>query len=135
MNYPARANPEPIILEQTRAGWGQDSQSESLSLSSGAWLTTALTLVGFALSALTVNEIVDWTLRREIYDKQLSAPNALLASIRTEEAKRLSQYRWVRKSDGILRIPVERAKQLVILDYAQTRGETLPQPSTSGGKL
>ena len=139
MNHPARANSDTVAFEHTRNGLAQaprpeSRSSSSLLLSAGLWSTAALTLFGVALSTLAVNEVIDWTLRKEIHDKQLVAPNALLATIRAEEANRLNHYRRVRKEDGIVRVPIGRAKQLVMHDYTQNHEETLPQPRSTGGK-
>ena len=88
--------------------------------------TVALTLIGLVVCIGAVNEVVDYKLRNEVYTKQLATPNPLLASVRAQEAERLSHYRWLRKPDGIVRIPLERAKQLVLADYARAAASAPP---------
>ena len=88
--------------------------------------TVALTLIGLVVCIGAVNEVMDYKLRNEVYTKQLAAPNPLLASVRAQETERLSHYRWLRKPDGIVRIPLERAKQLVLADYARAAASAPP---------
>jgi len=88
--------------------------------------TVAVTLIGLVVCSGAVNEVMDYKLRNEVYTKQLAAPNPLLASVRAQEAERLSHYRWLRKPDGTVRIPLERAKQLVLADYARTAASASP---------
>ena len=76
------------------------------------------TVLGVFFSLLIVNEIFYWTLRNEIQRKRLGPTNAILAATRAREQLLLTQYQWVKKSDGIVRIPVKRAANLVIAEYA-----------------
>ena len=80
--------------------------------------TGIATLLGVSLSLLIVNEIFYWTLRGEIQKKRLVPTNAILTTTRAREQSLLTQYQWIKKSDGIVRIPVKRAANLVIAEYA-----------------
>ena len=106
------------------------TQAKARSIWLGALVRTGVaTLIGVCVCVVIVNELFYWTLRAEIQRKQLATTNALLVTTRAQEQSRLTQYRWVKKSDGVLRIPLERAKSLVIADYAQA-ASTAPVPST-----
>jgi len=136
MNDPARANLELGDIEQPRSKSTKfrDPVSDPTAAarsSVGIKRTTALTLLALVVSAFAVNELVDGTLRKEIHDKQLALPNSLLESVRSKDSNRLSQYRWVRKNEGVVSIPIGRAKRLVIKDYAETQGSA-SLPSSSG---
>jgi hypothetical protein len=80
--------------------------------------TGIATLLGVLLSVMIVNEIFYWTLRKEIQRKRLDPTNAILMATRAREQSLLTQYQWIKKSDGIVRIPVRRAANLVIAEYA-----------------
>lgn len=100
------------------------SQSSSLaemqsSRLNGLVWTGIATCVCILVCLMVVSEIFYWTSRNEIQKKQLATGNALLKDTRTQEQARLTRYQWVKKGDGVLRIPVERAKELVIADYAR----------------
>ena len=92
-----------------------------------SWLrTNALIWTGLAtclcvlVGLLVVNEIFYWTLRKEIQRKQLAPSNAILTATHAQEQNQLTRYQWIKRSDGILRIPLERAKGLVVADYARS---------------
>ena len=85
------------------------------------------TLALVAAGALGVVQLFDDARLLEVRTRQLEPPNAILRATRTEEQARLTQYRWVKRSDGVLRIPVARARELVLQEYAQ------PAASASAG--
>ena len=92
--------------------------------------TGIATLLGVVVSAMVVNEVFYWTLRQEIQRKRLDPTNAILMATRTREQSLLTRYQWVKKSDGVLRIPVERAANLVIADYTHPASPA-PAPTVS----
>jgi hypothetical protein len=51
---------------------------------------------------------------REVYRKVLEPPNPALLDMRVEESRVLGSYGWVDKDKGVVRIPVERAMDLLI---------------------
>jgi hypothetical protein len=83
------------------------------------WWTGLLTLSCLFIVGLTVSELFYVTSRAELSQKQLQTGNAILSATRVREQKQLSEYRWVKKSEGVLRIPVARARELVIAEYAR----------------
>ena len=97
-------------LSQARVSW--------LRMNALIWTGVATCLCVLA-GLWVVNEIFYWTLRKEIQRKQLAPSNAILMATRAQEQNQLIRYQWVKKSDGILRIPLERARGLVVADYAR----------------
>lgn len=83
------------------------------------WGTLLLTIGVLVLVLEAVSEHFELTLRRELELKQRSVPNAILSSVKAMERDRLTQYRWVNRRQGIVRIPIRRAIDLVVRDYAQ----------------
>jgi hypothetical protein len=63
-------------------------------------------------------ELFDWTLRAEIRRKQLEPVSTLLRDVRADEQAKLNRYQWIDEKAGVVRIPLSRAKQLVLSDYA-----------------
>jgi len=56
--------------------------------------------------------------QRKVWDSQ----PAELRSVNAEQLERLKGYRWVDAKAGVAAIPIERAMELVVEDYAE-RGE------------
>lgn len=57
----------------------------------------------------------------KIYTRQLSAPNPALQQLRAEEEANLGSYGWVEEEAGTVRLPIERAMELVARE-AETEG-------------
>ena len=123
-------NSSPASAERGQVDFGHPEPDFPLEVAerslSRLTATVALTLIGLVVCIGAVNEVMYYKLRDEVRSKQLAAPNPLLASVRAEEAERLTRYRWLRKRDGVVRIPLERAKQLVLADYARTAASASP---------
>ncbi len=80
----------------------------------------ALATVFFLILAVGgISEMFYWTTRSEIRRKQGIPVNDLLTKTQQSEDTLLNEYRWIKKSEGRLRIPVARARALVILEYAR----------------
>lgn len=108
------------------------AQAKARSIWSGGLVRTGVaTLLGVFAMAVIVNELFYWTVRSEIQRKQLATTNALLKATRAQEQSRLAEYRWMKKNEGVLRIPLERAKYLVIADYAHAQSTS---PAASANK-
>ena len=65
-----------------------------------------------------VNEYYDGALRTELEHKVNAENNGLLKKLRSEEQTKLSTYQWVDKPKNIVRIPLDRAKELTLAAYA-----------------
>jgi hypothetical protein len=80
---------------------------------------------GIALAgvALCVNELFEAAIRREISAKVLEPPSTALRALRAEEERRLSRYQWVSREEGIVRVPLDRAVELVLKEHRDAAGE------------
>lgn len=85
-----------------------------------------LTIISVVVYGLV--ELFTWTLRAEVRRKQLEPVSTLLRDVRAEEQAKLNRYQWIDPKAGIVRIPLERAKQLVILDYAKPEAKVEAKP-------
>jgi len=77
-------------------------------------VSTLLLLVGIVVG---VNELFRSVFNHEISSKQLEHQNSELRELRVEEQAKLSRYQWVNRKEGIVRIPVERARALTLAAY------------------
>jgi hypothetical protein len=73
------------------------------------------------LVSIGVFQYFDREIRREVDEKQNQKVDARLTKLRSMEESRLTGYTWVDKDKGIVRIPVERAIELVLRDRAATK--------------
>jgi hypothetical protein len=64
-----------------------------------------------------VNQIFRSVFNHEISSKQLEHQGSELRELRAEEQAKLSRYQWVNRKDGVVRIPVERARELTLAAY------------------
>ena len=76
---------------------------------------TALTLLTGVV--VTVNEIFRAVFNQEISSKQLEHQSTELRELRAEEQAKLSRYRWVNRKEGVVRIPLDRARELTLVAY------------------
>ena len=89
-------------------------------------VSTLLLLVGIVVG---VNEIFRSVFNHEISSKQLEHQSSELRELRAEEQARLSRYQWVNRKDGVVRIPLDRARMLTLAAY-QARAAT-PEPDAA----
>lgn len=62
-----------------------------------------------------------------------NTPVTDLVDMRAAEEKALTTYGWVDKQRGVVRIPIEEAKQLLVAREAVARQIQTPPPTTTGG--
>jgi hypothetical protein len=77
-------------------------------------VSTLLLLVGVVVG---VNEIFRSVFNHEISSKQLEHQGSELRELRAQEQAKLSRYQWVNRKDGVVRIPVDRARELTLAAY------------------
>lgn len=61
------------------------------------------------------------TTQAQLVDKVYSRVDPALNLLRTQEAEKLNEYRWVNRSQGIVRIPVDRASELVLAEWGSRK--------------
>jgi len=64
-----------------------------------------------------VNEYYNGSLRDELQRKVNEETNAPLKSLRSDEGNKLSKYQWVDKTKNLVRVPLDRAKELTLAAY------------------
>jgi hypothetical protein len=101
---------------------------------STAWLGAVVVALG-VLALLGVVQFVDWSLRREVHAKQLLPVSPILTSTQSAARSRMSRYRWVDPKKDVVRIPVERARELVLGEYGRSGAAASPPPPSGGGRV
>jgi hypothetical protein len=66
-----------------------------------------------------LGQLFSASVRDEIKRKQLVPENSVLRAARAEEQAKLNRTQWVDQRAGIVRIPLGRARALVLEDYAK----------------
>lgn len=77
-------------------------------------LITCITLIAFIIF---VRELFNSWGHDELQRKVLSVQSEQLKELRADEKAKLTKYRWVSQKDGVVRIPADRAVELVIAAY------------------
>jgi len=60
-----------------------------------------------------------WTHRSAVRARTLMTPSQDVLAVRAEEAASFDRWQWVSQKDGVCRIPVARARELVVGAYAR----------------
>jgi len=118
-----------------------------------AWIAAAGLVVGVALVFVAITSMFHFLQRRDLASQQRSemdrvtkavaaarpqfpeprlqvAPPADLAVLRAREDARLNSYGWIDRKAGIVRIPIERAMDLIVERGLPVRGQpNAPPPS------
>jgi hypothetical protein len=87
---------------------------------------------------LVVGQIFRSVFNHEISTKQLEHQSTELRELRAEEQAKLTRYQWVNRKEGVVRIPVDRARELTLLAYltgaARPAAPALQTPAPVEGK-
>ena len=75
-----------------------------------------VTIVAVVIGGLV--QLFNSTMRAEVQRKQLEPVSSVLRDVYAAEQAKLNRYQWTDQKAGILRIPIERARQLVLSEYA-----------------
>jgi hypothetical protein len=98
-------------------------------------ISTLALLTGIVIG---VSQIFRSVFNHEVSTKQLEHQGSELRELRAQEQAKLSRYQWVSQKDGVLRIPVDRARELTLLDYrsraAKPAAPAEGAPPPAGGK-
>lgn len=98
-----------------------------------AGIITAITIgimVTVAVSCALIWSYYVTRFHAEVEAKQGNIEDPALRDLRALETARLTKYQWVKQEAGIVRIPVARAKELVLKDYEKA-GPYVPKPPVS----
>ncbi len=116
---------EPVQVEQ-------DNPKNLLILASVVVVT-----LGLAVMVVGVNEFFKFAIQEEIQTKQLAVVDPRRVELTSTEKAHLTKYQWVDKSAGVVRIPVERAQELVLKDWAERAAQPASpavEPAPAPGK-
>lgn len=84
-------------------------------------VAVAVTVAVTALLVVGVSTVFGFTLREEIARKQLEPESTALRRLRSEEQARLGRYQWIDRRAGVVRIPTDRALELVLEEHERPR--------------
>ena len=84
------------------------------------WLFLAVVVGVVVLGAvvLGVQQYFDLALRDELQRKVLAVESTALRNLRAAEQVKLGSYQWVDRKAGVVRIPVDRAMELTLAEWA-----------------
>jgi hypothetical protein len=94
------------------------------------------TLALLAAIVVGVSEVFRAVFTHEVSTKQLEPPGSELRELRAEEQAKLSRYQWVSRQDGVVRIPLDRARELTLAAYHRRAATPAPgadDPTPSQG--
>ena len=98
-------------------------------------ISTLALLTGIVIG---VSQIFRSVFNHEVSTKQLEHQGSELRELRAEEQAKLSRYQWVNQKDGVVRIPVARARELTLREYrsraARPAAPAAGAPPPVGGK-
>ena len=91
------------------------------------------TLALLAVIVIGVGEVFRSVFNYEISTKQLEHQGSELRELRAEEQAKLSRYQWVSRKDGVVRVPLDRARELTLAAYQRRAakpeaGDDEPRP-------
>lgn len=92
-----------------------------------------LTTLSIVIISVAVHQAFEIIIRKEVQRKVLAAPSTTLREVRASEQAMLSEYRWVDRQKGTVRIPLERAKELTLADWAARPAGAVPMTDPAGG--
>jgi hypothetical protein len=79
-----------------------------------AVLVGSFVLTGIVLG---LDQYFEISLREEIENKQLKPESAQLRQLRADEEAKLTRYQWADQKKGVVRIPLDRARELVLAQW------------------
>jgi hypothetical protein len=85
-----------------------------------------ITIVLLVTAVLGLQYYFDRVLEQQVYVKELAPESPTLTALRAREDEELHSYRYLDRDKGTVRLPIERAMELLASDYAQGK---LPYPT------
>ena len=92
-------------------------------------LVSAVALVAIVLG---IDQYFRLAVLEEVELKVLRAENPALRQLRAEEDSRLSRYQWVDQKRAVVRIPLQRARELVLEEWAARPSGFVPASTSPG---
>jgi hypothetical protein len=86
-----------------------------------------LAIVGFLIvTVVFVDQYLRADVKKEYQLKVLGAPSTQLRNLQAIEDGRLGKYQWVDQGKGVVRIPLDRARELTLKDWAGRKDGLVP---------
>ena len=106
------------MSEQTNASQGYDRSEPNVRFIAAFGASTLVLLV---LIVLALQFYFDRVLEQEVYLKVLAPESQALVDLRAREDEELHAYRYLDRDKGTVRLPIERAMELIASEYSQGR--------------
>ena len=74
--------------------------------------------IGLGLVLLGIDQMFNVLMREEVAEKVLRPESSALRALRADEQAKLTHYQWVDQKKGVLRVPLERAMELTLAEWA-----------------
>jgi hypothetical protein len=87
-----------------------------------------VTIVLLVAIILGLQFYYDRVLEQQVYVQVLAPESQALTSLRNREDEELHSYRYLDRDKGTVRLPIERAMQLVVAEYAEGKLRYPTQP-------
>lgn len=94
-------------------------------------ITLAIAIATIAV-VIGVREFFSQTLQGEVQSKVLEPEDPMKKELYLVEQAKLSKYQWISQKDGVVRIPLARAKELVLADYGKMAAYRPGAPAAAG---
>jgi hypothetical protein len=95
------------------------------------------TVASLIVVVLAIVQFFDMSVRTEVQEKVLGQQSSALRDLHAMEQDKLSHYAWVDQKAGIVRLPIDRAAELVARDFDKRPGGLIkvddlavPSPTT-----
>lgn len=111
----AHAEPQAPVVDDHHHG---TTPAEDDNVNVGAVALWFFVIIAFIIAAFTfAHEYFGIQIRKQVSEKVLSAGSPQLRDLQAKEQASLGKYQWVDKQAGVVRVPVDRAKELVLRDW------------------
>lgn len=120
---PPASSPPPVAEAAPHEELESEQDRPKIRMIGAIIFATLALLFGIVLGA---KEIFRSVFNHEISSKQLEHQGTELRELRAEEQAKLSRYQWVSRKDGVVRIPLDRARELTLASYRSR--PTVPAP-------
>jgi hypothetical protein len=104
---------QPVFPADPRDGFDRDEPSAR-----AIFIFAISSLVLLVLTILAIQQYFDHIWTEAVYEKILAPPSEQLREVRGRDDWNLSHYMYMDKASGQVRIPVEKAMELVLQDAA-----------------
>jgi hypothetical protein len=94
------------------------------------WAFTVGSVIILVVVIFAIQQYFERVWNDAVYDKVLAAPSPELQDLRNRDDWALTHYSYQDKSKGVVRIPLDRAQELVLQDAAQGKTFYPAKPTT-----